>query len=217
MVRATCARLPSQQPDYTDRPSPLPAAVFSTMDRTMHTSTKRKIIASLAMMLVATLAIPAPAQEVSLPGGAANLRETHGNWTVACAVIAEPEGRRQKLCALSQEQVQSQTRQRALTIELRPEGEGVKGALVLPFGLALGAGVTYQLDEGETGAPRHFRTCLPAGCLIEVAFDAGTVANLKAGDALKIKATADGGQEMAFSVSLTGFSSAYDRVVELMR
>ena len=183
----------------------------------MRISTKRKIIASLAMMLVAALAMPAPAQEAGLPGGANTLNETHGAWTVTCAIGTRGDGGQARRCALSQTQLHSQTRQRALAIELHPEEDGVNGALVLPFGLALAPGVTYQLDEGTVGAVQHFRTCLPVGCLVDVAFDAGTVASLKAGDALTIKATADGGPEMAFSISLTGFSSAYDRVVELMR
>ena len=77
--------------------------------------------------------------------------------------------------------------------------------------------VSYQFDEGEAGVPQHFRTCLPAGCLVDIAFDARTVESLKVGDILKVKATADGGQEIVLSIPLTGFSSAYDRVVALMQ
>ncbi|MDP2781441.1 invasion associated locus B family protein [Devosia sp.] len=62
-----------------------------------------------------------------------------------------------------------------------------------------------------------FRTCLPGGCLVDIAFDALTVESLKSGNVLNINATADGRQEMTLSVSLTGFSSAYDRVVALMQ
>ena len=155
------------------------------------------------------------AQEVSLPGGASTLREAHGDWTVTCAIQTGQDGSRTKLCALSQEQLQQRTRQRVLAIELRPESEGVKGTLVLPFGLALDSGAAYQLDEGEAGAPQRFRTCMPAGCLIGIDFDARTIASLTAGKALKVKATADGGQEMNFSITLAGFSSAYARVVAL--
>jgi invasion protein IalB len=184
------------------------------MDNSMPVSTKRHTISSLTMMLVA-LAVPAPAQEVSLPGGASTLNETHGAWTVTCAIATQEDGGPVTRCALSQTQLHSQTRQRALAIELHPEGDGVDGMLVLPFGLAIASGVSYQLDEGEAGVPQHFRTCLPAGCLIDIAFDARTMESLKVGDALKVKATADGGKEMVLSISLAGFSSAYDRVVAL--
>ncbi|MFC6487935.1 invasion associated locus B family protein [Nitratireductor sp. GCM10026969] len=122
-----------------------------------------------------------------------------------------------KRCAFSQQQFSQQTRQRALVIELRPENEGVRGTLVLPFGLALENGITYQLEDGAEGAVQHFRTCLPVGCVVDVAFDASTVASLRADNQLNVNATADGGQEMVFSVSLSGFSSAHDRVATLLQ
>lgn len=183
----------------------------------MPVSAKPHIISALTLISVAAFAMPATAQEVSLPGGASTLNETHGAWTVTCAIASQGDGGPVKRCALSQTQLQSQTRQRALAIELHPEGNGVDGSLILPFGLALASGVTYQFDEGEAGASQQFRTCLPAGCLIDIAFDASTVESLKVGHVLKINASADGGQEITFSVSLAGFSSAYDRVVALMR
>jgi invasion protein IalB len=120
-----------------------------------------------------------------------------------------------KTCMLSQEQIQLQARQRVLTIELQLEAGGVKGVLLLPFGLSLKKGVTYQLEEGQAGSVQHFRTCLPAGCLIEIDFDSRTVASLKSGKSLKIKGTGDNGQEVAFSISLTGFAGALARLEAL--
>lgn len=177
----------------------------------------RRIFCRLTIIAACALSGVAQAEEPSLPGGASTLREAHGDWTAACAIQIQSDGNKTKLCVFSQQQISQETRQRVLAIELQPESEGIKGTLVLPFGLALGAGVTYQLDEGEVGAPQPFRTCLPAGCLIDIAFDARTVASLKSGHALNVKATADGGQEIVFSVSLTGFSSACDRVVTLLK
>jgi invasion protein IalB len=169
------------------------------------------------LLAVAASCGQAQADDVSLPGGAGSLRETHGDWTVTCAIQTTQDGQKAKLCAFSQEQVHPQTRQRALAIELRPQASGVAGTLVLPFGLALERGAVYQLDEGQEGSVQKFRTCLPAGCLVDVDFDGSIVASLKAGKALKVKTMADGGQEMALSISLTGFSSAYQRTVELLR
>ncbi len=152
------------------------------------------------------------AQETGLPGNASSLREGHGDWQVACTV---PGG--SVRCVMSQTQV-SENRQRVLSIELTGAGDSsaARGALVLPFGLDLASGITYRLDEGSAGAIQPFRTCLPAGCIVDVAFDAGTVASLRDGNQLNVIATADGGQELIFSVSLSGFSSAYDRVVALV-
>lgn len=165
---------------------------------------------------IAALVLSAPmafAQETGLPGNASSLREGHGDWQVACAA---PEGAVR--CAMSQTQV-SENRQRVLSIELTSGDDSptASGALVLPFGLDLASGVAYRLDEGGTVAIQPFRTCLPVGCIVDVAFDAGTVASLKAGNQLHVIATAEGGQELIFSISLAGFSSAFDRVVVLMR
>jgi invasion protein IalB len=171
------------------------------------------LIASAISLAAVTLAA---AQEPNLPGGAASLREAHGDWTVACAIQAQ-DGKKTKLCVLMQEQSAKDTRQRVVAIELRPAAGGVKGTLILPFGLALDKGVAYQLDEGQPGGVQRFRTCLSAGCLIAIDFDARLVNSLKTAKVLKIKATADGGQDTAFSISLNGFPGALDRTAALMK
>lgn len=159
----------------------------------------------------------AHAQDASLPGNAASLREAHGDWTVNCTIQAQPDGKKAKRCAFAQEQMDRESRRRMLALELRPDGGGIKGTLVLPFGLSLDKGVSYQLDDGQQGTVQRFRTCLPVGCVVDIDFDARTVASLKTGSALKMKTIADGGQETVFSVSLTGFAGAYGRVVALLK
>lgn len=156
------------------------------------------------------------AQDPKLPGGAASLRELYGDWTVAC-VLQTADGKKRKVCALTQEQIAAKTRQRALTLEFKPDGGGIKGTLVLPFGLALEKGASFVLDDGEPGDVQRFRTCLPVGCLVDIAFDGATVTTLKSGKALKVKVVADNGQETVFSISLAGFAGAYDRVATLLK
>jgi len=165
---------------------------------------------------VVLAAASANAQESGLPGGASSLRESHGDWVVTCAVQNQA-GRNVKLCAFSQEQTDSNSRQRVLAIELKPEGNGVSGMLVLPFGLALDQGASFQIDDGPTGSPQKFRTCIPAGCLVPVSFDARTLAALRKGSQLKIKTIADGGKETPFTISLKGFPSAFDRTAALAK
>lgn len=177
---------------------------------------KPHLLAAFAVLAAAQLAAPALAQDESLPGGASSLHEQHGDWVVNCAIRSQPDGKKAKTCALAQEQFHAKSRQRVLAIELRPEGDGVEGTLVLPFGLALDEGAVYQLDDGKPGGVQRFRTCLAVGCLIDVHFDRNIVASLKAGKTLKVKAVADGGKETVFSIPLDGFSSAYERVVALL-
>lgn len=147
-----------------------------------------------------------------LPGGASSLNETYQDWQVVCVQQGA-----QKRCVLSQVQTQ-QNGQRVLAIELdAPSGNTVSGTLVMPFGLALAAGVSFQIDEKAEMPPVPFRTCLPGGCLVSVTFDAATIVALRSGAALKIRATADGGAPALFSVSLQGFATALDRVATLSR
>lgn len=174
--------------------------------------------ASIGAVASVASVLPAGAQDsVSLPGGASSLRENHGDWLVTCRIDTQ-SGKSVKLCALSQEQVDSRTRQRVLALELQPSGAGAQGTLVLPFGLALDTGVTLQVDENPPSPAQRFRTCLPAGCIVPVAFDARTVALLRKGTALRVKgAAADGGKEAPFSISLKGFPSAFDRAGALAK
>lgn len=148
-----------------------------------------------------------------LPGGATALNETHGDWTLAC-VAAEGVAR----CAITQTQVSMENRQRILAVELTATegGNTAHGMLVLPFGLRLESGVRLTIDEAAPLAPLRFSTCLPAGCLVPFAFDGQTTSALKAGTAISVTATADdSGQEVAFSISLSGFISALARLTEL--
>ncbi|QYM74492.1 invasion associated locus B family protein [Pseudochrobactrum sp. Wa41.01b-1] len=148
----------------------------------------------------------------TLPGGASSLNETYKDWRVACVQQGNA-----KRCVLSQVQAQ-QNGQRVLAIELNaPTANTVSGTLILPFGLALDAGVTFQIDEKPDMQPVRFRTCIPGGCLVNVSFDAAALVVLRAGAALKVKATADGGAAAPFSISLQGFGTALDRVAALSR
>lgn len=154
-----------------------------------------------------------PSVAQGLPGGATSLNEVHGDWTVACTT---PTGG--VSCAISQTQVRGENRQRVLAVELASAGRGktASGVMVLPFGLKLDAGVMLAIDDKEPLPAARFSTCLPAGCLVPLDFDAAVVTALKAGGALQVEAVAnDSGQEVRFSVSLNGFSSALARAAEL--
>lgn len=154
---------------------------------------------------------PALTQETpSLPGGASSLQETHTDWQVTCQIVNEA-----KQCAISQQQ-QQQNGQRVLAIELQSQAEGgAKGMAVLPFGLKLQAGAAFQIDEGADLPQAQFSTCLPAGCIVPVEFDATTIKAMRDGAALKLKVSSQDDQELIFTISLKGFSSAFDRQASL--
>jgi invasion protein IalB len=153
----------------------------------------------------------APQSAAPLRGGSNSLNETHQDWHVAC----EKQGTG-KRCVLSQQQINAQTRQRVLAVQINSIApHKVEGVLMLPFGLALESGATLQIDDGMAGQPIRYRTCLPGGCIVPLSFDVAALSALRKGTALKIAAVADGGKTTPFSVSLQGFAAALDRVVVL--
>lgn len=167
-------------------------------------------IAVLATLVALGSGCAVAQETVSLPGGATALNETHGDWIVHCEVVQQKIG-----CALQQEQADSNSKQRILVIELAPEDGKLRGTLVLPFGLALERGVTLQIDNAAPMPELRFRTCLPAGCLVNVSFEAPMVAAMAQATALKVNTIADNGAEAPFSISLKGFASALDRTITL--
>jgi len=152
---------------------------------------------------------PAAAQTPqTLPGGATQMQETHGDWRVTCVQPSGP-----KVCVLSQQQADQNSRQLVLGIELKATvADKAEGTLLLPFGLALEKPVTLQVDGGAPMTNR-FRTCIPAGCLVSLTFDAATLSTLRKGKQLAVKMVGDGDKDVTLMVSLTGFASALDRTV----
>lgn len=164
-------------------------------------------LAALALATGAAVAQPAP----SFPGGAQSVSEAFQDWQVACTL---PQGT--KRCVISQQQLDSRSRQRVLSVELQPKGEKVEGVLFLPFGLFLEKGVALKLGEADLAALR-FSTCLPQGCVVPLSFDARALAQLRKADALRVNAATDTGQVQPFTISLKGFGPALDRATALLK
>lgn len=170
----------------------------------------------LALTALLTLATPTTViAQSGLPGGASTLSKTHGEWQVNCAVSGELTR-----CSLSQTQVTGHDRQRLLAIELvaADGGSAVYGTLLLPFGLRIEDGVSISIDDNPVPPSLRFSTCLPAGCIVPLAFDKTTIDRMKGSTKLSFAAMAnEGGQEVSLSVSLSGITSGLARIVELNR
>ncbi|MCE8020458.1 invasion associated locus B family protein [Halomonas sp. MCCC 1A11036] len=162
------------------------------------------------------LSSPLMAQESAmpslLPGGASSLTETHGDWTIRCQVVTQEEAS-ERICAMSQRQANAQGQQ-VLAIELLPSPEGLEGAIVLPFGLAVTQPVALTIDEGEP-INASFSTCLPAGCVVPIDASSDTLAAMRAGNQLVVSASNVNGQPLELPVSLMGFSAATNRIEAL--
>ncbi len=147
-----------------------------------------------------------------LPGGASSLQETYDDWQVNCRAVSGA-----KDCSM----IQTQTRQdgqRVLAVELQMKsGGGASGILILPFGLGLDAGAALALDDGPPSAAARFSTCLPAGCVVPLAFDAKMVAALRSAKTVRVLTRRTDDQEFLLAISLKGFAAALARLGELGR
>jgi len=141
-----------------------------------------------------------------------SLSETYDSWTVQCQAVNE-----KRLCQMQQELRQANTNQRVLFTAITRSGDSddMKGTFVAPFGLALADGFTLEAEEGQVlTAP--FKTCLPAGCLVEADLSPKVVARLAGYDkVVAVMAAADTGQAVRTDIDLKGFTAAYNRLIGL--
>ena len=192
----------------------------SISERLWHLSSRLSFRAvALPICLVAALLVSSstrpraqpPADE--LPGGAQSLNEQHGDWVVRCAIASGKVH-----CSLSQSQVRQKDHRRVLSIELAVGAtrSDVGGALVLPFGLRLSAGVDLLIDDKALlSAP--FSTCLQMGCLVPLKLGAKEVSAMSAGGKLSVTAVIeDSGKPIKLTISLKGFTSALNRTADLI-
>ena len=149
-----------------------------------------------------------------LPDGASALSETWQDWVVACTV-QDTVWR----CVMTQTHTHSESGQRVLAIEIATPSQGAAtDTLVLPFGLALDAGITLQIDDRPATRPLRLRTCLPAGCTVPLAFDPAILTALRVGSTLKVKAIAAAdGSEVLLPISLQGLAPALDYLTTIAK
>lgn len=186
---------------------------IANMERFMARAQTNPPTTSQTRQAQTTMDAPAAAPS-NLPNGATSLNETYQDWVVLCS--AADRGR---ACAMAQQQRKQDTNQLVLAVEFNAVAANeLRGTLVLPFGLRLTDGVTLQVDDGAVSKPLAFVTCLPAGCIVPLAFDASMIKALRAGTTLKLVAKAhDNGQDVGLGVSLKGFAAAQDRASALAK
>lgn len=183
----------------------------------MNITNNRQSLRAIAVFsfVIASAAASFAQAATSLPGGASSLTETYGNWTVSCLMQPQDETKR-LVCSMSQQQV-DEKKQRALAIELSPAKDVTSGVLVLPFGLQLAAGTVLQIDEAKADKAIPFTTCLPAGCVVPVTFDAAKADAISKGKNLIVSAQAVGGNEIKLNIPLDGFTDALKRTRDLLK
>ena len=94
-----------------------------------------------------------------------------------------------------------------------PEAEDAEALAVFntPLGTLLPVGLGFQIDSGETGA-LPFEWCVQEGCIVRLGLRGEDVSALKRGRIvnLRVASIGDPDQPVALTLSLAGFTAAYD-------
>lgn len=146
----------------------------------------------------------------ALAQGPDSLAETYRDWTVRCRTVEED-----RRCWMVQS-VRGEDGERLLQLEFAVrEGETWMGALA-PFGLLLKSGAAFAVDGGAA-TTFDFRTCMPAGCLVEAEPDDALLAAFRRGNRLVVGlVVADDEVPIRLELSLAGFTAAHDRLRALV-
>ncbi len=141
-------------------------------------------------------------------------QETKGAWNVVCK-----DNNGTKRCAAIQQMaakvgLKSNVQQRMFAIELLRKENGARGTLILPFGLAVSKGITINIDGSKNETPViPFKTCLQAGCIVELEFGAESLEKLKSARELNVNFyIAENDQKQTFDISLDGFEQAFEQI-----
>ncbi len=137
--------------------------------------------------------------------------ERFQDWSIICTGELN-----QRFCTLANEIRRREDNRRVVLLEVKPlDLEQALAGLTLPFGLALEAGVTLQIDDSPALPSKRYHSCMPEGCLVPLKLDTDILAALKHGQTLKVGAPIVTGGTATFVLSLKGFATAYSRMVEM--
>ncbi|MCB1754485.1 MAG: invasion associated locus B family protein [Gammaproteobacteria bacterium] len=172
-----------------------------------------RIVCCLLMMV---LGFPLYAQQAATPAdpGAALkpedfTSERHGDWELVCAKTGA--------CIMAQVGNDSKgTPIMEMRIRKLPEVQEVEGKKILaiadiltPLGVLLMPGIELQIDLGPVYAA-NYQLCTETGCLVREPLAEETVKAFKAGSKATVSLMAAGQGEVRATLSLKGFTSAYE-------
>jgi invasion protein IalB len=131
----------------------------------------------------------------------------HGDWEVGCL-----EGTTN--CEMQQLALDSDGNPVILARVVRlPAGSEAEGLAIFntPLGTLLQPGLGFQIDSGERAA-LPFEWCVQEGCIVRLGLRGEDVAAMKRGGAanLTVASIAGPDQPLTLTLSLSGFTAAYD-------
>ncbi|MBB3953059.1 invasion protein IalB [Aureimonas jatrophae] len=155
---------------------------------------------------IAIVAGLAAAAGAAMSGAAAAQQQVPAEWFKVCS----PQGDN-NICNTQYTMI-ADTRQLITAVNLiNVSGKVNQKVLqaVVPTGRVIPAGVQLQIDENKPQA-LNYSVCFPDRCIAEVELSDAIVASMKKGKMLKVTSVNFQRQPNPISVSLTGFTQAYD-------
>lgn len=140
--------------------------------------------------------------------------EVHGDWQVRCAA---DDAQNCFLYQLGKDQAGNPIAEFNL-VQLQNEGQAVAGVtIVTPLGTNLVRGLKWKIDSSKSRT-YPYSWCAQVGCFARFGMTNDQIAGMKRGAKgfLTLSAIQNPDAEVALSISLTGFTAAYDTLKEVV-
>lgn len=131
------------------------------------------------------------------------------DWGYKCE---KPQGYEKELCFIFQRVTKKDDQKRIAdaTIAYLPKVDNPVMVITLPLGVFLPAGIQLKIDDSEEAARAPYVQCIEDGCQARIALDTKMITKMKSGKMLKIAFLTPQQKQLAFPISLNGFTAAID-------
>jgi len=175
---------------------------------------KRTLLSAVFLLAGATAAFAAgrTASEVPAQDAAAKPQiKSFGDWQVRCFAIKSVSP-----CDMLFETVRKTTHQRVTSVSIAyaPSQNRYLMQIAVPYGVALSEGLVMTAGDFKS-QKLTFRRCDRLGCYVEMAAGNDLINALEAGSDGHLNVVADRGKPVSLAMSLKGFGSAREAMVEL--
>lgn len=170
----------------------------------------KKTLALIAGIAGLSLAAAADAQQQP-PQVGSTLKATHGSWEIRCAEQNPGNCAMVQVGNNSEGQPVLQTILRKTPGATGPNGEKIAAIfeVVAPIGVYLPAGVGIKIDGAELGRG-GYTVCYPQLCLMSQPVADSFITKMKAGNSAIFTLTRPNGQTTDITISLSGFTAAFN-------
>ncbi len=169
-------------------------------------------IALAALLTAPLLAAPASAQQVAPQAPADETVQNFQAWELRCGT---PPNAQRKVCQMEQDVFREGSTEQQIAkiaVGFPPSSENPGMLILSPLATWLPPGIGFQLDSGqEQRVP--VQRCSPQGCVTEILIEAPLLKAMKAGTQINLTIHDRSRQPVKGTVSLLGFTAAFDAMM----